>query len=138
MATAAGRGQRAAEAFVSDAARTAESNPAGAAVSTSVSDSPAPRGPPGQSRSSGVRRRVQPLGLNLGQAFDRPRKANANAHYRSGRHNDTRFSLLLSRKEIRNKTEEEKRAYMYQIVFPEDGATSNPYELYLSSPGVCH
>lgn len=52
--------------------------------------------------------------------------------------NDTQLSLLLSRKEIRNKTEEEKWAYMYQIVFPEDGVTPNPCELHFSSPAVCH
>ncbi|KAH6989489.1 hypothetical protein BKA56DRAFT_668630 [Ilyonectria sp. MPI-CAGE-AT-0026] len=39
-----------------------------------------------------------------------------------------RVNLLLSRKEIGNKKEEEKWAYMYQIVFPEDGVTPNPYQ----------
>ncbi|KAH8670512.1 hypothetical protein BGZ61DRAFT_537170 [Ilyonectria robusta] len=42
--------------------------------------------------------------------------------------NNTQLSLLLSRKEIRNKTEEGKWAYMYKIVFPEDGVTPKPYQ----------
>lgn len=57
----------------------APADPADAAASTAPGTDPDPRGPPGQPRSSGVRRQVQPLGLNLGQAFVRPGKANADA-----------------------------------------------------------